>query len=168
MKKVDDATYKQTYYFTDDFRDTAKDNPSIEGLPKINTTIKENPYRSNVEIEGGELVLQPDLSALFKAEGKKHSRGGMDVLLRPNAFVFSDFKGLAITNDEKERFELKMGGKANPEKNTPAQVVKKNVDVKHYNSLINNIADPYKDELARKSSAMMLEKYIGTLGNIAF
>jgi hypothetical protein len=166
--KIDDATYKQTYYFTDDFRDTAKENPSIKGQPDINTTIKENPYRSNVEIEGGELVLQPDLSALFKANGNKHSKGGMDVLLRPEAFIFSDFKDLAITEDEKEQFELKEGGSKSPTKNTPAEVVKKNIDVKHYNTLINNISDPYKDELARKSSAMMLEKYIGTLGNIAF
>lgn len=166
--KIDDATYKQTYYFTDDFRSTAKDNPSIEGKPQINTTIKENPYRANVEIEGGEIVLQPDLSALFKANGKKHSQGGMDVLLRPESFIFSDFKDLAISEDEKDLFELKLGGSTAPQKNTPAKVVKQNVDVKHYNTLINNIQDPYKDELARKSSAMMLEKYIATLGNIAY
>lgn len=168
MGVADNKTYRDTYYFRGDFADKAEDNPSVKGPEKINQTIKENPYRSNVEIEGGELVLQPDLSALFKAEGKKHSRGGMDVLLRPNAFVFSDFKDLAITKDEKELFELKTGGTNKATKNTPAQVVKKNVDVKHYNTLINNISDPYKDDLARKSSAMMLEKYIGTLGNIAY
>lgn len=168
MKAADSATYKQTHYFRDDFRDTGEEHPSIEGQPKINTTIKENPYRSNVEIEGGEIVLQPDLSALFKAEGKKHSKGGMDVLLRPESFIFSDFKDLAITEDDKELFELKKGGSTSPDKNTPAEIVKKNVNVKHYNSLINNITDPYKDDLARKSSAMMLEKYIATLGNIAY
>jgi len=166
--KINDATYKQTYFFTDDFSDTAKDNPSLNGQPDINTTIKENPYRSNVEIEGGELVLQPDLSALFKANGDKHSKGGMNVLLKPDSFVFSDFKDLSISDNEKEFFQLKLGGSSSPTKNTPAEVVKKNVDVKHYNTLINNIQDPYKDELARKSSAMMLEKYIGTLGNIAY
>lgn len=165
---ADNQTYKNQYHFTDDFKDTAKENPSIEGKPKINTTIKENPYRSNVEIEGGEIVLQPDLSALFKAQGKRHSKGGMDVLLRPDSFIFSDFKDLAITEDEKEKFELKKGGSSSPQKNTPAEVLKKNVDVKHYNTLIDNITNPFKDDLARKSSAMMLEKYINTLGNIAF
>jgi hypothetical protein len=165
---ADNKTYKDQYHFRDDFKIAGEDYPSIKGPADINTTIKENPYRSNVEIEGGEVVLQPDLSALFKANGKKHSGGGMDVLLRPNAFVFSDFKDLAITEKEKELFEFKMGGSTSPTKNTPAEVLKKNVNVKHYNTLINNITDPYKDDLGRKSSAMMLEKYIGTLGNIAF
>jgi len=168
MGVADNKTYRDQYHFKDDFSDTQADNPSVKGPDKINTTIKENPYRSNVEIEGGELVLQPDLSALFKAQGKKHSGGGMDVLLKPESFIFSDFKDLAISEKEKERFELKMGGSTSPTKNTPAEVVKKNVNVKHYNTLINNISDPYKDELARKSSAMMLEKYIATLGNIAY
>ena len=136
MTSVNKQTYRDQYHFTDDFRDTAKENPSINGQPKINTTIKENPYRSNVEIEGGELILQPDLSALFKANGKKHSQGGMDVLLRPDSFVFSDFKDLSFTEDDKELFELKKGGSISPYKNTPAEVVKKNVDVKHYNTLI--------------------------------
>ena len=153
--------------FKDDFRDTAREHPSIDAPDKINSTIKENPYRANAEIEGGEVVLQPDLSALFKASGKKHSRGGMDVYLRPDAFVFSDFKDLNITEDEKELFELKMGGSAKGD-STPAQTVKQNVNAKHYNSLINNITDPFKDDLARKSSALMLEKYIKTLGNIAY
>ena len=167
MKTVaDNKTYRNQYHFTDDFTDTAKDNPSIKGLPDINTVIKENPFRSNVEIEGGELVLQPDLSALFKANGKKHSNGGMDVLLRPNSFVFSDFKDLSITDKEKELFELKEGGSVKT--STPADVVKQNINVKHYNTLINNLSDPYKDDLAKKSSALMLEKYIATLGNIAY
>lgn len=168
MGQADNKTYRDQYHFKDDYIDLSKEHPSIQGQPKINTTIKENPYRSNVEIEGGEVVLQPDLSALFKASGKKHSQGGMDVLLRPDAFVFSDFKDLAITEDEKELFELKLGGSNSPGKNTPAEVLKKNVDVKHYNTLIANITNPYKDDLARKSSAMMLEKYINTLGNIAY
>jgi len=167
MKSVDNASYKQQYHFKDDFRDTAREHPSINAPDKINSTIKENPYRSNVEIEGGEVVLQPDLSALFKANGKKHSGGGMDVYLRPDSFVFSDFKDLNITENEKELFELKMGGSAKGA-STPAQTVKQNINAQHYNSLINNITDPYKDDLARKSSAMMLEKYIQTLGNIAY
>lgn len=162
--KVDDATYKQTYFFTDDFNDTVRNNPSIDGPKKINTSIKENPYRSNVEIEGGEMVLQPDLSALFKAKGKRHSQGGMDVLLKPDSFIFSDFKDIKISDKDKEMFELKKGGSSS----TPAEVLKQNINPKHYNTLINNIGDPFKDELARKSSSLMLEKYIGTLGNIAY
>lgn len=163
MGVADNRSYKNEYLFTDDTRIVGEDYPSIKKEPKINSTIKENPYRSNVEIEGGEIVLQPDLSALFKAKGKRHSQGGMDVLLKPESFVFSDFKGLEIKEDERELFELKEGGT-----NTPAQVLKKNIDIKHYNTLVNNLNDPYKDDLAKKSSAMMLEKYLQSLGNIAY
>ena len=161
MGVADNRTYKNEYHFTDDTRPTSEQHPSIEKDPKVNTTIKKNPYRSNVEIEGGEVVLQPDLSALFKAKGKRHAQGGMDVLLKPDSFVFSDYKELEIDEDEAEDFELKEGG-------TPAKTLKKNVDIKHYNTLIQNIDNPYKDDLAKKSSARMLEKYIKMLGNIAY
>src|SRR5688572_13287737 len=161
---ADNRSYKDEYHFTDDYYNISEEQPSIDKEPKVNTTIKENPYRSNVEIEGGEIVLQPDLSALFKAKGKKHSKGGMDVLLKPDSFIFSDFKDLEFKERDLELFELKEGGKSN----TPAEVLKKNINVKHYNSLVNIMDDPYKDDLAKKSAAMMLEKYIQSLGNIAF
>lgn len=161
MGQADNKSYKDQYHFTDDRKNTAKENPSIEADPKINTTIKENPYRSNVEIEGDEIILKPDLTALFKASGKKHSSGGMDVLLEPNSFVFSAFKDLTISPKEHELFELKEGG-------TPAKTLKKNIDLKHYNTLVEILDNPYKDDLAKKSATKMLEKYISTLGNIAY
>lgn len=173
MGVADNRTYKNEYLFNEkqnsvfgNTGSTKGDNPSINADPKINTTIKENPYRSNVEIEGREVVLQPDLTALFKAVGKRHSQGGMDVLLKPDAFIFSDFKDLALSPQEHDKFELKKGGKAATD--TPAEVLKRNIDMKHYNGLVNNLKDVNKDDLAKKSSARMLDKYISTLGNIAF
>ena len=161
MGVADRQTYKNQYHFTDDSKDTSKEHPSIEQEPKINATIKKNPYRSNVEIEGDEIVLQPDLSALFKAVGKRHSKGGMDVLLKPESFIFSDYDGLKITPREHELFELKEGG-------TPAQTLKKNINPKHYNTMVNILDNPFRDDLSKKSASKMLEKYISTLGNIAF
>lgn len=173
MGVADNRTYKNEYLFTGKYdsilkgpSETAKDNPSINVDPKINSTIKENPYRSNVEIEGDEIVLQPDLSALFKAVGKSHKQGGMDVLLRPDSFVFSDFEDLKLSPKDHELFELKEGGKKAT--NTPADVLKRNVDLKHYNNLVTILEDPFKDDLAKNSAAKMLDKYIKTLGNVAF
>lgn len=165
---ANNATYRDTYYFTDDFKVIGDEYPSINDQDKINQTIKENPYRSNVNIEGGEIVMQPDLTALFKANGKKHSAGGMDVYLRPESFIFSDYKGLAFDEADHKLMELKEGGNFNKTNNTPAQVLKRNVDVKHYNTLVNNLGDPKQDDLSKKSSSLMLEKYIQTLGNIAY
>lgn len=170
MGVADNRSYKDEYLFHDDRTYNIKEQqPSIHEEPAINTTIKENPYRSNVEIEGDEIVLQPDLSALFKAKGPKHSKGGMDVLLKPESFIFSDFKGLSFGEKDYELFELKEASKTkDPTKNTPAEVLKKNIDVKHYNTLVNILDDPYKDDIAKKSAALMLEKYLQSLGNIAF
>lgn len=170
MNNKESKSYKDMYHFTDKFYPMDKDKvPSLEADPTINTSIKKNPYRSNVEIEKDEIILQPDLSALFKAHGKKHSGGGIDVLLKPDSFVFSDDKSLAFTKEECDRFEFKKGGKVHKPKNyTPAQVLKKNIDIEHYNTLTNNLQDIKKDDLAKKSSIMMLDKYFQTLGNIAF
>lgn len=165
---ANNQTYRNQYHFTDDFTTTEEEYPSINDQDKINQTIKENPYRSNVNIEGGEVVIQPDLTALFKAQGKRHSRGGMDVYLRPNSFVFSDFKDLAFDEDDHEIMELKEGGNFKKQNNTPAEVLKRNIDIKHYNTLVANLGDPKQDDLAKKSSSLMLEKYIQTLGNIAY
>lgn len=165
---ANNQTYRNQYHFTDDFTTTEEEYPSINDQDKINQTIKENPYRSNVNIEGGEVVMQPDLTALFKAQGKRHSRGGMDVYLRPESFIFSDFKDLAFTEADHKMMELKEGGNFKKQNNTPAEVLKRNVDVKHYNTLVANLGDPKQDDLAKKSSSLMLEKYIQTLGNIAF
>ena len=70
-----------------DYNHTSKENnTSLDTDPKINSTIKPNPYTSNVEIEKGEIVLSPDMKGLFKATGKRHSRGGTPVFLEPNSF----------------------------------------------------------------------------------
>lgn len=169
MGVADNKTYKNMYHFTGKDEPVDKgDLPSLNVDPKINSTIKENPYRSNVEIEKDEIVLQPDLTALFKARGKKHSDGGMDVNLKPESFIFSDDKKLALDERDHKLFELEEGKNFNKTINTPADVLKRNVDIEHYNRMVANIEDAKKDDFAKKSSALMLQKYIQTLGNLAF
>lgn len=168
MGVADNKSYKDQYHFKDNFFNNLEDLPSVNVDPAINTTIKENPYRSNVEVEKDEIILKPDMSALFKARGKTHKQGGIDVQLEPDSFVFSDYKKLAFSKKDHELMELKEGGTFAASKNTPADVLKRNIDVKHYNRLIANIQDIEKDDLAKSSSTKMLEKYIKTLGNIAY
>lgn len=169
---ADNKTYKDMYHFNNRFFGEGGDpneTPSINDELKINDAIKENPYSANVEIEKDEIVLQPDLTGLFIAKGKSHKQGGIDVSLRPNSFVFSDDKSLALTPRECELFELKKGGKSHlPQNYTPAQVIRKNVKPEDYNRLVSNISDVKKGDLTKKSSAMMLEKYIDTLGGVAY
>jgi hypothetical protein len=165
MGVADNKTYKNMYHFTGKYyqNDPSK-LPSLHNdNPKINDSINENPYVANVEIEEGEIVMNPDMSALFKAKGKKHSQGGTDVYLKGGSFVFSDHKSLNINDDEQELFDLKTG-----KKNTPAEVLKRNVDTKHYNALVQNLLDPKKDDLAKRSSSLMLDKYLEKIGQIGY
>jgi hypothetical protein len=164
--KQGNTDYRNTYYFQNGNQISPADHPSISHDPQISTVIKENPYRTNVEIEKDEVVLKPDLSALHRAGGKKHAQGGTPVFLDENSFVFSDDKSLAFDKKDHDLFELKQGGKV--KQNTPAKVLERNVDIKHYNQMMAILNDPHKDKLAKDTAAAMLEKYIQTVGNVAF
>lgn len=166
--KQSNITYKETYHFNQLGHRTEEDSPSIYHQPPINTHIAENPYRQNVEIERDEVVLRPDLSALHKAGGRKHTRGGTPVYLQPESFVFSDDPSLAISPGDKERFELKESGASPARRNTPARVLQHNVDLKHYNRLMTLVADPTADKVAKDSAGLMLQKYLQTIGGIAY
>lgn len=172
--KQSNIDYKHTYHFDANynFKDNKnlpkEEKSSVDHPAPINTKINENPYRQNVEIEKDEIVLKPDFSAMHKAGGKKHSKGGTSVYLEPDTFVFSADKSLAITKEEQELFEFKTKGNEKPENNTPAKVLEKNVELEHYNRLVSILNDPKKDDLAKKSAAMMLEKYFEMIGNVAY
>lgn len=170
MAIADNATYKDQYFFKtgDQYDSTFGENPSLNIEDDVNYTIKTNPYRANVEIEGREVVLNPELDGIFDAKGKRHHKGGMPVQLKPGSFVFSDHTPMALSKDEQEVLELKQGYSSKKKDNTPAQVLKRNIDLEHYNKLVNNLNDPKKNLLAKSSSELMLKKYREIVGKVAF
>jgi hypothetical protein len=170
MGVADNLTYKDQYFFKTGpyYNSTFGENPSLDIEDSINHTIKSNPYRANVEIEGREVVLNPQLDGIFDAKGKRHHQGGMPVQLEPGSFVFSDDKTLSLTESDHDLFELKSGSGFKKVDNTPAKVLKRNIDLKHYNTLVTNLKDPKKNMLAKSSSELMLKKYQEALGKIAF
>jgi hypothetical protein len=165
--KQSNIDYRDTYHFNALSKRDENNSPSIAHDPDINSTIKENPYKSNVEIEKDEIVLRPDLSALHKAGGKKHTSGGTNVYLPEDSFIFSDDKNLAFKKNDFKTFELKGDGKKK-KLSTPAKVLQSNIDLKHYNAMMTILQDPTKDKVAKDTAALMLEKYLGIVGNIAY
>lgn len=141
--------------------------------PNISSTIKENPYSSNVELEGsgkgrkGEVVLRPDGEALHDVVGKRHYAGGVETWLPEGSFVFSDFKDLAFNKRDHKLFELKEGGSYKKHDNTPAEVLRRNIDVKHYNKMSETLGNKYKDSISKNTAELMLSKYQEKLGQIA-
>lgn len=164
MANVDNKTYRNQYHFNNKWTSTPDELSSVKGPKEINSTIRENPKGGNVEIEGKEIVLNPDLMGIFKAQGKRHAQGGMEVNLKPDSFVFSDFRKLKFTPNEKKFLDLKETKKSS----TPSKTVQENVDLKHYNRVLSNLQNPDLDNVALQSSALMLQNYVDKLGKIAF
>jgi hypothetical protein len=147
---------------------------SVVEEPKISQTIKENPYQANTELEGagkgrkGEVVIRPDLSAIHNVVGKRHYAGGVKTWLPEGSFVISDYGDLAFNKQDHEMMELKEGGSFKKGNNTPSEVLRRNIDVKHYNKMSNTLTDKSKDAVSKKTAELMLGKYVETLGKIAF
>lgn len=145
------------------------EQPSLHEEANITDSVKPIERKdADIEVEKDELILKPDLSGIYKAKGKTHAQGGIPIKAEPGSFVFSHYKNLALSKDEQELLQLKKGGPIGDQKNTPAEVVKRNVDIKHYNRMVNNLADMNKDIISKKTSALMLSKYRDIMGRVAF
>lgn len=165
--RADNKSYKDMYHFSKTNMKGWVYSPSLEKDKEVNTSIKENPYYSNVEVEKDEVVLKPDFSALFNVRGKTHKQGGTDVFLENNSFVFSNDPKLSFDKEDHKLMEFKEGGTKKMQ-NTPASVLKRNIDLKHYNKMTVNLQDEKKDDITKNSSVKMIEKYMDILGNVAY
>lgn len=147
---------------------------SVYKEPTISSTLKDNPYKSNVELEGkgkgrkGEIVLRPDLGAMHDVVGKRHHSGGVEAFIPEDSFIFSDYDMLALTEADHKLFELKEGGSFSRAKNTPAEVLRRNIDVKHYNKMSETVNNLTKDSISKNTATKMLTKYAQKLGQIAY
>lgn len=154
--KYDD--YGNFKYYNTDSDNTG---PVSEG---INDSIKGiNREDANLEAELGETLFDNEKMTLHKILGKTHKKGGTPLNLNPGDFIFSNDKSLNINKKEKDLFELKFGGKI-----TPSAMLKKEVNFKHHNKMI-NILDNNKifDPIVKNSANLMLTKNLEKIGQIA-
>jgi hypothetical protein len=135
----------------------------------INTTIKPiDEDKANIEAEKDEVLLtfKPTGLALHNIKGKLHSKGGTPLNVPDGSFIFSNDKDMSLSKEEIETFKLGSYQKGGLIKNTPASVLKRAVDLKHNNRMIDTLENSKNS--AEKTTAMkMLEKYQKTIGNIA-
>jgi hypothetical protein len=135
----------------------------------INTTIKPiDKDKANIEAEKDEVLLtfKPTGLALHNIKGKLHSKGGTPLNVPDGSFIFSNDKDMSLSKEEIETFKLGSYQKGGLIKNTPASVLKRAVDLKHNNRMIDTLENSKNS--AEKTTAMkMLEKYQKTIGNIA-
>lgn len=133
----------------------------------ITSGIKSVPREdANVEAEKGELLVKHDLTGLYKIHGKTHAEGGTPIMAKGGSFIFSNDKGLAFTKEDKDTFNFKGGSNAK-RNNTPAKVLQREVNPKDYNSLMSILSDNQKDNIAKQSAALMLQKHQEKIGQVA-
>lgn len=140
-------------------------------LPDVTKHIKENKNDNynNSEIEKGEILLKNDMSSILKASGKTHAKGGIKVNLNDGDFIYSNYNKLALSQKEHKLYELKEGGSFAKGKNTPAEVLKRNIDTEDYNKMVALLQDDKKGDLiSKKSAALMINKYQEVLGKVAY
>lgn len=143
----------------------------IQQQPDINSSIGAIDRKdANLEAEKGEVVVKPDLSGIYSIGGRKHSQGGTPLNLAEGSFIFSNDKDLHINPYEKKVFEFKGGGIVGKLDNTPARVIKREVDLNHYNNSVNIVQDKdnSNDTIAKNSAQLMLQKYQEKLGQVAY
>lgn len=147
-----------------------KDRYDIQQQPDVNSGLGPvDREDANLEAEIGEVAVKPDLSGVYRIGGKKHSQGGTPLNLDPGSFIFSNDKKLRFTPQEKKVFEFKEGGQTQAE-NTPARVLKREVNLNHYNNSANIVKDQERqyDEISKNSAGLMLQKYQEKLGQVAY
>lgn len=123
--------------------------------------------KATIEAEKGEVLLNPALIGMFRVLGKKHSEGGTPLAAKPGSFIVSDDTELSFTEDECEMMNFKCPTNPSEASYTPAKVAMREVKAKEYNMLLSILNDPKKDEIAKKSAAIMLAKYQEKLGQVA-
>lgn len=123
---------------------------------------------ANIEAEKGEYLAKPGLTGLYKVNGEKHSAGGTPLYAEGGSFIFSNDPKLAITKAEREGFGFKQSYSNSKSKNTPAQVLSREMNPKEYNSYIATLEEPKTDRIAKTTAGLMLEKLQQKLGQIAY
>jgi hypothetical protein len=118
----------------------------------------EEPYV--LEAEGGETILRPD-GTHFNINGKRHTSGGEKLTgsqAPEGSFIYSDTAKMRIGGPV-----LKMFGKGEKKKYTPAELAKQ-YDVNKYKAILDN---KYADPLQKQTAKQMIENYQKKLGALA-
>lgn len=97
--------------------------------------------KANVEIEKGEILISPDMSSIYNAGGKKHSKGGTPIIAKEGAYIVSDY--IKPTQPIMDTLSLKFDAKKDSKK-TWATVLKDNIDPKYFNQLTSVLTDKAK------------------------
>jgi len=116
--------------------------------------------QANLEAEGGETALIPDVDGLpahYNIKGNRHTQGGVPLNLPEDSFIYSDTRAMKI----KDKDVLAEFGETKSK--TPAQIAKK-YDINKYREIL---ADPDMDKRAKDTAEQMISNYNLKLSKLA-
>ena len=135
-------------------------SPEIKINETLQPTTREN---ATLEAELGETVvtnLQGEgIPEFYKIAGKPHSKGGTPLNLPASSFIFSKDRKLAITDPTM----LKLFGRKNDKRQTPADLSK----TYNLNKFREILVNPHTDTLQRETAEKMIKNYNLKLGALA-
>jgi hypothetical protein len=136
-------------------------------LDEISHSVKPIEERyANIEAEQHEVLFQE--GKLYNILGKPHSKGGTPLNAKEGSFIFSKFTPLNINKKDKKLFELNAVKSDKIRNNSPAQILKKEVDFKHHNKMFKVLEDRMQDDISKKSAELMLGKNLQLVGKIGY
>jgi len=144
------------------------------GAPSLNPPLNINSSlfpidreEANAELERGEYVLSKKDGSLKKVLGTPHYQEGTPALLSTGDFIFSKHSSMGVKKEDGDILNLSKLSSVKS-KNTPANILKKNIDVPHHNKMVALLQDPLKgDALSVNSAQQMVDKNMKKLEKIA-
>jgi len=132
---------------------------------KISRTISAVPRKeANLEAEGGETVVGnldgSNIPSFKKIVGPRHYAGGVPLNLPDDSFIFSDTKGMKISDPNILKIFNKPAKKGGY---TPAELSKK-FDINKYRQILQ---DPNSDKIDIKTAELMIKTCVLKLGALA-
>ena len=121
---------------------------------------------ANIEAEQNEVLFED--GKLYNILGKPHSKGGTPLNASEGSFIFSKFAPLAFNRKDKKLFELDAVRSDKRRFNSPAQILKKEINIKHHNKMFKILDDKEQDEISKASAHLMLAKNLETIGKIGY
>jgi len=143
-------------------------NTAGEPATEVNGSVQRNTENPNIEAEGGETILDPNVGGLpahFNINGPSHAEGGVPMRATEDSFIFSKFLKMPKDISEYFGFANPKKGKSKTSKHSFADAAKKHGGVINHAREV--MADPRSTKQDIDTAELNIKNAIDKLGQIS-
>lgn len=143
-------------------------NTAGEPATEVNGSVQRNTENPNIEAEGGETILDPNVGGLpahFNINGPSHAEGGVPMRATEDSFIFSKFLKMPKDISEYFGFANPKKGKSKTSKHSFADAAKKHGGVINHAREV--MADPRSTKQDIATAELNIKNAIDKLGQIS-